>query len=130
MRATQLPGIRVTGSLQLTSLNFYAAALRTGARVSRLIAGNIANSDTPNFKARGIDFDQALAARIGGDEPASAQYERGFPTGLDGNDVSLSYESLQSVQNSQRIRASVAFVSHDVADLITALQPQGSSNAG
>ncbi|HEX7326807.1 MAG TPA: hypothetical protein VF292_15875 [Rhodanobacteraceae bacterium] len=116
--------------LHLSSLDFYGAALQTGARVARLVAANVANSDTPNYKARGIDFDQALAARINGDAPASAQYVRGLPTGLDGNDVSLSYESLQSVENSQRIRASLAFVSHDVASLITALQPQGPSNAG
>lgn len=115
--------------LGLPSLNFFGDALVTGARVAKQVAANIANADTPGYKARGLDFEQALEARLHGDGPVSAQYERGLPTGLDGNDVSLDYESVQSAANSQRMRESLTFMTHDVESLLTALQPQGSSNA-
>lgn len=39
---------------------FWENALRLSAQRLELIASNIANADTPNFKARDIDFKQAL----------------------------------------------------------------------
>lgn len=124
-------GDRVTtGALNLASLDFFGAALETGARAEQLVAANIANADTPGYKSRAVDFDQALAARLEGATPVAAQYVRGLPTGLDGNDVSLDYESVQSAANSQRMRASLAFAQRDVETVLTALQPQGPSNLG
>ena len=46
-------------------LNFYHQAL--GLRVARqeLLSSNVANADTPNFKAKDIDFASVLNQKIG-----------------------------------------------------------------
>lgn len=41
-------------------LDFNAAALRIRAHRQEILAANIANVDTPNFKARDIDFKSAM----------------------------------------------------------------------
>jgi len=43
-----------------SALGFHQNALRIRAQRQELIAGNIANADTPNFKARDIDFKSAM----------------------------------------------------------------------
>src|SRR4029078_2572305 len=52
-----------------TSLDQYvgvhAAALDVRARRTELIANNLANADTPNYKARDIDFRQPMARAAG-----------------------------------------------------------------
>lgn len=56
---------------------FHQRALSLRAERQQLLASNIANADTPNFKARDIDFRQALqaatgAAQVAGSSGASA----------------------------------------------------------
>lgn len=114
----------------LTSINFYGDALQVGARAQKLTSANIANADTPGYKARGLSFDQALQARLQANTPAAAKYVRGLPMGLDGNDVSLDYESVQSASNAERMRESLNFLKGDTQSLITALRPQGHSSGG
>jgi len=46
-------------------LEFHGQALLLRAERQRLIAGNIANADTPGFKARDFDFASALRAATG-----------------------------------------------------------------
>ena len=43
-------------------LGVHAAALTLRERRTELLANNLANADTPNFKARDLDFQGALAA--------------------------------------------------------------------
>jgi len=50
--------------------NFHQTALRVRAQRQELIAANVANADTPNYKARDIDFGAALANAL--DNKASA----------------------------------------------------------
>jgi flagellar basal-body rod protein FlgB len=40
-------------------MRFHQAALNARAYRQQVIASNIANADTPNFKARDVDFRQA-----------------------------------------------------------------------
>lgn len=114
----------------LTSLNFFSKALEVSGRVSRVIASDIANADTPGFKAKGVNFDQALQARLDNQPVQQAKFVRGLPTGLDGNDVSLDYEATQSVSNAARERESLTFIKGTTQSLITALRPQGPGNGG
>ncbi len=44
---------------------FHQSALALRAERQQLLASNIANADTPNYKARDIDFRQALSAATG-----------------------------------------------------------------
>jgi flagellar basal-body rod protein FlgB len=47
-------------------LNFNQTALSLRANRQQLLASNIANADTPNFKARDIDFAETLKSRLKG----------------------------------------------------------------
>ena len=49
----------------LDSLKFHGQALLLRSQRQGLLAANIANGDTPNYKARDFDFGKALAAAIG-----------------------------------------------------------------
>lgn len=46
-------------------LDFQASALRLRGERERVIASNIANADTPGYKARDFDFGKALAEATG-----------------------------------------------------------------
>jgi len=50
-----------------TELAFVQSALNLRARRQEILAGNIANSDTPNYKARDLDFNAALKNAMGAD---------------------------------------------------------------
>ena len=47
-------------------LNFHQQALRVRDQRQQVLASNIANADTPNYKARDIDFKATLQAALGG----------------------------------------------------------------
>ena len=46
-------------------LNFHAQALSLRSRRNEVLASNIANAATPNFKARDLDFDAEIRHHIG-----------------------------------------------------------------
>ena len=47
-------------------ISFVQSALNLRARRQEILAANIANSDTPNYKARDLDFAAALKTAMGG----------------------------------------------------------------
>lgn len=49
-----------------TEMAFVNSALNLRAKRQEILAGNLANSDTPNYKARDMDFASALRAQMGG----------------------------------------------------------------
>ena len=51
--------------------NFHQTALRIRAERQELIAANVANADTPNYKARDIDFGTALAKALENNAPGT-----------------------------------------------------------
>jgi flagellar basal-body rod protein FlgB len=83
----------------LPALNVALDGLAQRQRVS---ADNIANIQTPGFRARSVDFENALAAALEGDPSLDAQslsgvVQDGFtgdPARQDGNNVSLERETL------------------------------------
>lgn len=55
------------------AFRFHQTALSLRAERQQVLASNIANADTPNYKARDVDFNAALKQAIGpGAMPASA----------------------------------------------------------
>lgn len=54
-------------------LRFHQTALSLRAERQQLLASNIANADTPNYKARDIDFKQALQQAVQGTQQNAAQ---------------------------------------------------------
>ena len=91
-----------------------------------LVASNIANADTPGYKAVDINFQKAFArAMAGTDENVAAPVEfvTRFPVRLDRNDVSPTAEKLESLQNVAAMNAETEFLHQDASNLITALRP-------
>ena len=69
----------------------------------RVIADNIANVDTPNFRATSVDFESSLSAAIAsGDVPdggvAVTETPTQTPVGINGNNVDLRKETLAAIQ--------------------------------
>jgi flagellar basal-body rod protein FlgB len=64
----------------------------------RVVAENLANSETPGYRARGVRFDQALERAVAGGDVDAAEgahaelFDRGGRVKSDGNDVDLEVE--------------------------------------
>ncbi len=121
--------------MQIGFLNFYSGVMSARQERSNLIASNIANVDTPGYKAKDVDFNQVLddslkAEHSGSDISANdGEYFRASTTeGLNGNDVSLDNERIEYIQNAGEMQASATFLKQNTSDLITALRPNPSGN--
>ncbi|MCB1737219.1 MAG: flagellar basal body rod protein FlgB [Gammaproteobacteria bacterium] len=113
--------------------------LKIRSQRSVVLANNIANSETPNFKARDYDFKAVLnqtsdqlglsktrAGHIGGDGDAGGlNAELGYrvPTqaASDGNTVESHVEKAQFAENSSRYVADLTFLKSRVQGLIRAM---------
>ena len=96
-------------------LGFHASALQLRSRRNEMLASNIANAATPNFKARDLDFDTELKRinKIGNIQTtnnshfASIQKRIGKDSvfrlpihpSLDGNTVEMAVEQMQFSEN-------------------------------
>jgi flagellar basal-body rod protein FlgB len=121
----------------------HATALQLRAERSQLLAANLANADTPGFKARDIDFKQALASAQGDAGPlltTQANHVAGLDAGpgagqgtralyrtplqpsLDGNTVDVATEQAAFSENSNRYLASLTFLNGRIRGLMTALR--------
>jgi flagellar basal-body rod protein FlgB len=123
---------------------FHQAALNLRAARQELIASNIANADTPNYKARDIDFTSALQGALQGSSEklavattapghlsgttgesvmgAPVMYRKPLQPSADGNTVDMDVEHAQFADNALRYEASVRFVSDEAKDVLAALQ--------
>lgn len=127
------------------ALKFQQTALNLRAQRSQLLASNIANADTPRFKARDIDFKSALAQAASGRSsaalplavtagrhlqspatalPAATQYRTEQQSSIDGNTVSLDVERAQFAENALHYEASITFVNGTLKTLQTAITGQ------
>ena len=107
------------------------------ARAS-VLANNIANADTPNYKARDISFESMLSAerdrmQLAGDddqhiagESSFAQdddllYRNGSQPSLDGNTVDMQREQAEFAQNSLQFDTSFMFLDRKISGMKKAL---------
>jgi len=118
----------------------HATALKLRANRAELLAANIANADTPNYKARDIDFKHALklAANNSGDmvttnarhissagtSKMGAEIMYRIPTqpSLDGNTVDLQTERSAFLENAMMYQASLRFLNGKISGLMTAIR--------
>ena len=108
-------------------LTFAGNVLQLQDAQQRLIASNIANADTPGYKAMDIDFAADLKSSLEtGQADPKPLYILGSPEGLDGNDVSLTAEKMKAINNNDEASAEVTFLHQATTDLITALRPNPS----
>jgi flagellar basal-body rod protein FlgB len=75
-------------------------ALDAVVQQQQVIANNIANQDTPGYQANQVTFESSLAQALqsGGTATVQASPE-GLPSGVSGNNVSLSTEMTFMVEN-------------------------------
>ncbi|GBG00731.1 flagellar basal body rod protein FlgB [Azospira sp. I13] len=127
------------------TINFHRQALGLRAYRQQVLATNIANSDTPNYKARDIDFTSALqnalagknasdlqlsttAARhlpgTGNSGPASLQYRTVHQPSADGNTVDMDVERAKFAENAMQYEASLQFIGGQFKTMLTAIQGQ------
>lgn len=81
-----------------------SAALDGVALRQKVIADNIANVDTPNFRATSVDFESSLRAALddGQFDPSEltvSSASTNTPVGANGNNVDLRKETLAAVQS-------------------------------
>lgn len=117
-----------------SSLGFQAEALKLRAQRQQLLAANIANADTPNYKAVDFDFaralSQAASQRTGSAGTAlraapvqpSVQPRAGARAGLDGNSVDMDNERVQFLDNAVRYEAALRFINGKLKTLLSAIQ--------
>ena len=130
-------------------MGFNEAALSLRAQRQQLLASNIANADTPNYKARDIDFAsalQAVVARTSGTPPAGllaqsapahlsgsgsgdflpngtpVQYRIPAQGAADNNTVDMDVERNQFADNGLRYEAGVTFLNMQIRGMMTAIQ--------
>jgi len=114
-------------------LGVHPDALAIASRRTELLAENLANADTPGFRARDIDFKSALAAAqrrplstAGGADisQASLKYRVPLAPSLDGNTVDAQLEQAAFAENAVRYQATLTFLNARFRSLMTAITGQ------
>jgi flagellar basal-body rod protein FlgB len=118
----------------------HATALKLRANRAEILASNIANADTPNFKARDIDFKHVLRLAANnssemvttnarhitsaGQSKSGAEILYRIPSqpSLDGNTVDLQTERSAFLENSMMYQASLRFLNGKISGLMTAIR--------
>lgn len=127
------------------ALQFHHDALNLRAHRQQLLASNIANADTPNFKARDIDFSQALSGAIGTrmgplalttsaaahlsaakSQPLDrfARFRTEQQSTVDGNTVDMDVERAAFAENALHYQASVTFINGLLRSMQSAISGQ------
>jgi len=114
-------------------LGIHGTALALREQRLQLLSANLANADTPGFKAQDLDFNAALGAALNpatsavGSDPidagiAAGRYAR-TPTqpSADGNTVESEREKANFAQAALEYRASLSFVESRVRSMLTAI---------
>lgn len=102
-------------------------ALKLRSARQELLAGNVANADTPGYKAVDFDFGKALAAatsaKAGAPAPApELLYRQPAQASLDGNTVEMDAERAKFADNTVRYEAALRFLNAQLKTMLAALQ--------
>ena len=126
-------------------IQFHQTALNLQAHRQQLIASNIANADTPNYKAKDVDFRAALQGALqaatstvplattqsghiqGGGAPTLqglTGYRAEMQSAVDGNTVNMDVERAAFAENALHYEASVTFINGMLRSMNTAITGQ------
>ncbi len=130
-------------------LRFNEAALGLRSQRQAVLASNIANADTPNYKARDIDFNSALQAALDNasptatlrttaakhfpnpnPQPGAGTTAEGTPLlyrgvvqgAVDGNTVDMDVERNQFTDNAVRYEAGITMINAQIKHMMAAIQ--------
>ena len=133
---------------QFDSLKFGEAALKLRSLRHELISSNLVNADTPNYKARDIDFQSVLMQRLTGQASTSSvsldrthqghiqmtssmqspkqMFRVGVQPSLDGNTVDPDIERGHFVKNAFFTEAALSFLGSTLRSRLSAITGQPS----
>lgn len=121
-------------------LGLHEQAANLRAKRTEVLAGNIANADTPGYKAKDFDFRSALeqaqgdisASRLrvsdarhitdGESLGAELMYRIPHQPSIDGNTVDANIEKTKFTENAIQYQASLAFLDSKIKGLIRAIR--------
>ena len=130
-------------------LNFHTQALRVRDQRQQVLASNIANADTPNYKARDLDFNTALQGALknaGTGTPAASGvrlattapghlagapglgagagllYRNPAQGSVDGNTVDVDAERAAMAENTIHYEFNLTRLSQQIKGLLSAIQ--------
>ena len=119
-------------------LTFFGNALKIRNKRNDIIASNIANATTPNYKARDINFlDEFKKVTNTGEIKVThsnhiptknynisgkAFYRDPVIASLDGNTVELSVEQMQFAENTMRYQTTLKFLNGKITKMLSAIR--------
>jgi flagellar basal-body rod protein FlgB len=126
-------------------LGFYQKAISLRQQRQEVLAANIANADTPNYKSRDFDFGAALKDAMGegmrlpdtqlaltsarhipakavSPDPAELLYRQPLQPSMDGNTVDMDVERVQFADNTLRYQSDLTVISGRIKTMMAALQ--------
>lgn len=124
------------------TLGLHEAALKVRAQRMEVLSSNLANADTPNYKARDLDFRSVLRdqqsttvaasalktthanhlQQPGGVVGAPLQYRNPLQPSIDGNTVDTQVEKSKFMENALQYQATVSFIDSRIKTLRKALR--------
>ena len=127
-----------------SALGIHPQALTLRSQRAEVLATNLANADTPNYKARDIDFKSVLssaqnssaagaalpmsASNAGHIQPLATQsqaellYRNPRQPSVDGNTVDSQVEYTEFARNALQYQSSLTFLSGRIKTLLTAIR--------
>lgn len=117
------------------AMGIHPQAVAFRSQRAQVLAGNLANVDTPNFLARDIRFNDVLEGELTGrivtdkrhmsmgtgDQAADLLYRIPFQKSSDGNTVELHIEQGEFTQNSIQFQTSLNFLNKKIKGLQLAI---------
>jgi flagellar basal-body rod protein FlgB len=141
-------GAKMSGKLD-DYLRVNETAINLRAQRQQLLASNIANADTPNYKARDIDFNKSLQAAltrnqspstalvktnpvhldansnvdgVDGSDGTTMLYRSPVQPSADGNTVDMDIERNAFADNAVRYEAGLSMITAQIKDMLSVIQ--------
>lgn len=126
-------------------MQFFQQSMGLRAERQEVLSANIANADTPNYKARDFDFASAMEGAMGrrldlpntslsltsprhipatASGPQSAVdllYREPYQASLDGNTVDMNVERVQFADNAMHYQSSMSVLNGQIKDMLRAV---------
>lgn len=127
------------------ALGIHEQALALRGQRAEILATNLANADTPNYKARDLDFQLMMAAAVSDSQSkglrttharhialregiglhgSAIKYRQSQQPAVDGNTVDTQMEQAAFVDNAIRYQATLMFLGGRIQTLLTAIREE------
>ena len=119
-------------------IKVHSEALGLRAKRNEILASNIANAATPNFKAKDLDFNEVFDAKMGFGKVNTSNsrhlevlsvenqdgigFRQNITPSMDGNTVELHVEQMQFSENVIRYQTSLEFLNRKISGLMAAIK--------